>query len=711
MGCGASAAKHSYKEIHAEKAPSLIVAVDAGPEAAPAPVTSRFEGRDTEADAPRAPATLHKQSGSPDDRTDQLEDEEDPPSFVCQPCDAEQGRARQSAAVESLEEREARAKLGHCLRLRRKYIFPAEVAPQSISAISHPGAAMIMVDGVAEVAGIDLPEIPSRAEFKKDLVELWKLAKTPQIKTVAMSRLDRLTACFRFYKLDYAAVEREEQAELEQDLYSVMKVDNHIHLAAAMTPRQLLRFIKDKLMSEPDREVVAGKTLQKVMADALLKPNGERQASQLTPAECAKLMHVDALRTCAGEHCYHRFDNFNDAYSPLGCAQLRGIFLKSSNFLDGHYFGELTRKVIDGLDATETFTEMRLSIYGRSVREWDDLARWLRANKLHEPEMTRRNLWMVQVPRLFGAFYKTGVVKNFEELVNNIFQPLFEVVLDPSSHPDLAEVLPTIIGFDCVDDESVPDPLVERQSQVYGNKNPTEMPSNGDVLCPQLWAVPENPPYSYYCFYLYANLRRFNDLCRAMGRPWKLSFRPHSGEAGEVHHLATSFLLADGINHGVNLYHTPVLQYLYYVAQIGVSVAPMSNNALFLRIVDNPFPRFFQRGLNVALSTDDPLMFHTTNEPLLEEYTVSRHAFGLTNTDLCEIAGNSVRQSGFSPEVKRAALGAAPGPYVWEPRLCNVPACRLLYRRQRLSEEVSFLRSGSKPPEELKEPDLDLEWS
>lgn len=54
------------------------------------------------------------------------------------------------------------------------------------------------------------------------------------------------------------------------------------------------------------------------------------------------------------------------------------------------------------------------------------------------------------------------------------------------------------------------------------------------------------------------------------------------------------------------------MQYLYYLTQIGLHVSPLSNNALFLRFVRNPFPQFFRRGLNVSLSTDDPMMFHYT---------------------------------------------------------------------------------------------------
>ena len=43
----------------------------------------------------------------------------------------------------------------------------------------------------------------------------------------------------------------------------------------------------------------------------------------------------------------------------------------------------------------------------------------------------------------------------------------------------------------------------------------------------------------------------------------------------------------------------------------------------------NPFPEFFRKGLNVSLSTDDPLMFHMTKEPLLEEYSVAAQVYEL----------------------------------------------------------------------------------
>ena len=41
-------------------------------------------------------------------------------------------------------------------------------------------------------------------------------------------------------------------------------------------------------------------------------------------------------------------------------------------------------------------------------------------------------------------------------------------------------------------------------------------------------------------------------------------------------------------------------------------MSPLSNNSLFLNYPRSPFPDYLARGLNVSLSTDDPLQFHFT---------------------------------------------------------------------------------------------------
>ena len=136
------------------------------------------------------------------------------------------------------------------------------------------------------------------------------------------------------------------------------------------------------------------------------------------------------------------------------------------------------------------------------------------------------------------------------------------------------------------------------------------------------------------------------------------------------------------------------VEYLYYLGQIGMAVSPLSNNTLFLEYIKNPFPKFFRRGLNVSLSTDDPLQFHHTQEPLIEEYCVASKMWKLSGTDMCEIARNSVLQSGFSHETKAQWLGDL---YFLSSHHGNtmtrshVPDIRIEYRFELYHAEVDFL--------------------
>eukprot|EP00042_Codosiga_hollandica_P026875 m.129720 g.129720 ORF g.129720 m.129720 type:complete len:128 (-) comp52319_c0_seq1:340-723(-) len=107
------------------------------------------------------------------------------------------------------------------------------------------------------------------------------------------------------------------------------------------------------------------------------------------------------------------------------------------------------------------------------------------------------------------------------------------------------------------------------------------------------------------------------------------------------------------------------MHYLYYLCQTGIAISPLSNNSLFRDYTKNPFPEFFSGGMNLSLSTDGPLQFHYTREPLLEEYSVAAQVWKLSSCDMCELAANSVRQSGFSHEDKTHFLSDEyflPGP-------------------------------------------------
>jgi AMP deaminase len=216
--------------------------------------------------------------------------------------------------------------------------------------------------------------------------------------------------------------------------------------------------------------------------------------------------------------------------------------------------------------------EWRVSIYGRNRHEWTKLAQWFYDNRLAHPNVR----WLIQIPRLYHIYRKSGNVTNFQELLENIFMPLFEVTEDPSSNPPLAYFLETIVGFDSVDDESRP----EQKSLAAGSAG---------LPAPDQWTMSENPPYGYWMYYTYANIVVLNKL-RASRGLCTFAFRPHCGEAGDMDNLVAAYLVANQINHGILLRKNASLQYLYYLSQVGIAMSPLSNNKLFLDYHKNPFP-------------------------------------------------------------------------------------------------------------------------
>lgn len=184
---------------------------------------------------------------------------------------------------------------------------------------------------------------------------------------------------------------------------------------------------------------------------------------------------------------------------------------------------------------------------------------------------------MIQIPRLYEVYKASGEVRCFQDMIDNIFEPLFAVTIDPASDPKLHQFLALIVGFDSVDDES-------RQ----------ETRRDAVLPLPSEWNVPEQPPYHYWTFFLAENLKSLNRLRTSRGFS-AFSYRPHAGEAGDPDHLIAAFLTAESVNHGIHLAKLPPLQYLYYLAQIGLAVSPLSNNRLFLEYSKSPFFEFFQK--------------------------------------------------------------------------------------------------------------------
>uniref|UniRef100_A0A665WQ56 AMP deaminase n=1 Tax=Echeneis naucrates TaxID=173247 RepID=A0A665WQ56_ECHNA len=487
--------------------------------------------------------------------------------------------------------------------------------------------------------------------------------KTSQ-KTYCHRRLNFLASKFYLHEmLNEMAELKELKGVPHRDFYNVRKVDTHIHAAACMNQKHLLKFIKTTYQREADR-VVLERGSQKITLKDVFN-NLKMDPYDLT---------VDSLDVHAGRQTFHRFDKFNSKYNPVGASELREIYLKTDNYINGEYFARLIKEVAKELeDSKYQHAEPRLSIYGRSPTEWESLSTWFIQHKVHSSNMR----WMIQIPRIYDIFRSKKLVPNFAKILENIFLPLFEATVNPQKHRAIHVFLKYVTGFDSVDDES------KHSDHMFSYKSPK----------PEAWTMDENPPYTYYLFYMYANIMVLNNLRKERGLN-TFQFRPHCGEAGSITHLVSAFLTADNISHGLNLKKSPVLQYLYYLAQVPIAMSPLSNNSLFLQYSKNPLREFLQKGLCVSLSTDDPMQFHYTKEALMEEYAIAGQLWKLSTCDLCEIARNSVLQSGLSHQEKKHFIGPnylEDGPEGNDIRRTNVAQIRMAYRHETLCNELSFL--------------------
>ncbi|XP_056614384.1 LOW QUALITY PROTEIN: AMP deaminase 2 [Triplophysa dalaica] len=546
---------------------------------------------------------------------------------------------------------------------------------------SDEGYSCRMIDGVIHVytehnttdksTELDLL-YPDLNEYIADMNVMMALIINGPVKSFCYRRLQYLSSKFQMHVLLNEMKELAAQKKVpHRDFYNMRKVDTHIHASSCMNQKHLLRFIKRAMKKYPDEivhmEAGGGQTLMEVF-----------QNMNLTAYD----LSVDTLDMHADRNTFHRFDKFNSKYNPIGESILREIFIKTDNHIHGKYFAHIVREVMSDLEESKyQNAELRLSVYGRSRDEWDKLAQWAVSHSVYSHNVR----WLVQIPRLFDVYRTKKQLANFQQMLENIFMPLFEVTINPNSHPQLHLFLQHVVGFDSVDDESKP------EHHIFNLDSPS----------PARWCEVDNPPYSYYLYYMYANITVLNHLRRRRGFH-TFVLRPHCGEAGPIHHLVSGFMLSENISHGLLLRKAPVLQYLYYLAQVGIAMSPLSNNSLFLSYHRNPLPEYLSRGLMVSLSTDDPLQFHFTKEPLMEEYSIAAQVWKLSSCDMCELARNSVLMSGFSHRAKSYWLGSdydKEGPVSNDIRRSNVPDIRVAYRHETLCEELHLITQAVRTQE------------
>lgn len=154
----------------------------------------------------------------------------------------------------------------------------------------------------------------------------------------------------------------------------------------------MLRFIKSKLKKEPNTIVYKTK-------------EGEEQSLKDVFDDIgisAYELSIDALDMHAHQQTFQRFDKFNAKYNPVNKPQLRTVFLKIDNHINGRFLAEITKEVFADLkDNKHQYAEYRLSIYGKKEEEWDILADWICTYNLFSFNVR----WLIQMPRIYQVLF------------------------------------------------------------------------------------------------------------------------------------------------------------------------------------------------------------------------------------------------------------------------------------------------------------------
>jgi len=131
----------------------------------------------------------------------------------------------------------------------------------------------------------------------------------------------------------------------------------------------------------------------------------------------------------------------------------------------------------------------------------------------------------------------------------------------------------------------------------------------------------------------------------------------HAGEAAGAGSIWSALrnLNVERIGHGTRAEEDPALPDYLAQKQIPLEMCPLSNVATGIvdRIEDHPIRRYFDRGLLVTVSTDDPKMF---GNDLAGEYRTLRDVFGFTPEEIRIVEENSVKASWLDDGRKRSIL-------------------------------------------------------
>ncbi|MFF7246696.1 adenosine deaminase [Embleya sp. NPDC008237] len=137
---------------------------------------------------------------------------------------------------------------------------------------------------------------------------------------------------------------------------------------------------------------------------------------------------------------------------------------------------------------------------------------------------------------------------------------------------------------------------------------------------------------------------------------------PHGGELDGPRSIreCVDVLGARRLGHGIRVVEDPELMALLARRRIVCEVCPASNVALgvYDKASDVPLRKLFDAGVPIALGADDPLLFGSR---LAAQYELARDELGFDDTELAELARQSILGSVAPTPVQRALLDGVDG--------------------------------------------------
>ncbi len=127
----------------------------------------------------------------------------------------------------------------------------------------------------------------------------------------------------------------------------------------------------------------------------------------------------------------------------------------------------------------------------------------------------------------------------------------------------------------------------------------------------------------------------------------------HAGEAAGAASVrgAVEALRVDRIGHALRAEEDEGVVDLLAEAGVVLELCPLSNLATGVigRIEDHPVRRYWERGLDITVNTDDPGMFHNS---LAGEYAVLMDIFGFSRAEIRRLAAAALEGAWCDPEEK-----------------------------------------------------------